>query len=137
VFFRFVTKHACDKQTDGQTNRITTTKTALSQLLCSLKTGHFTSREYLSGDAARGIISKHGKIPPVNTGLIGRVDLSDCVVLYAVGLGLHINWLLQLACTTNNVIVLYAGIVTRKSLVSACENSGQFRFLDRHVNYLE
>jgi len=32
-FFGLVTKHACDRRTDGQTaNRITTVKTALAQL---------------------------------------------------------------------------------------------------------
>ena len=29
-FFGLVTKHACDRQTDGQTDRITTPKTALA-----------------------------------------------------------------------------------------------------------
>jgi len=31
-FFRFVTKHAYDRQTDGETDRITTPKTVLALL---------------------------------------------------------------------------------------------------------
>jgi len=41
MFFHFVTKHACDKQThrhtDKQTDRITTPKAALAWLLCAVK----------------------------------------------------------------------------------------------------
>ena len=41
-FFGLVTKHACDRQTDGridrQTDRITAPKTALAQLRCAVKT---------------------------------------------------------------------------------------------------
>ena len=37
VLFGFVTKHACDKQTDEQTDRITISKTALAQLHRAVK----------------------------------------------------------------------------------------------------
>jgi len=36
-FFGLVTKHACDRQTDGQTDRITTPKTALASLRRAVK----------------------------------------------------------------------------------------------------
>jgi len=38
MFFGLVTKHACDRRTDGQTDRITTAKTALAQLRRAVKT---------------------------------------------------------------------------------------------------
>ena len=37
-FFGLVTKHACDRQTDRQKDRITTPKTALAQLRRAVKT---------------------------------------------------------------------------------------------------
>ena len=37
-FFGLVTKHACDRQMDGQTDRITTPKTVLAQLRRAAKT---------------------------------------------------------------------------------------------------
>ena len=37
MFLSFVTKHACNKQTDRQTNRITITKTALALLRRAVK----------------------------------------------------------------------------------------------------
>ena len=36
-FFGLVAKHACDRRTDGQTDRITTAKTALAQLRRAVK----------------------------------------------------------------------------------------------------
>ena len=38
MIFRFVTRHACEKQTDRPADRITITKTALAQLLRAVKT---------------------------------------------------------------------------------------------------
>ena len=37
MFFRFVTKHACDGRTDRQTDRITIPKTALAYMLLAVK----------------------------------------------------------------------------------------------------
>ena len=37
TFFGLVTKHACDRRTDGRTDRITTPKTALAQLRRAVK----------------------------------------------------------------------------------------------------
>jgi len=41
MFFRFVTKHVCDgqtdKQTDGRTDRITIPKIAIAYVLCTVK----------------------------------------------------------------------------------------------------
>ena len=37
TFFGLITKHACDRQTDGRTDRITTPKTALAQLRRAVK----------------------------------------------------------------------------------------------------
>jgi len=37
MFFRLLTKHACDKQTDGRTGRITTPKTAIAWLRRAVK----------------------------------------------------------------------------------------------------
>jgi len=38
MFFHFVTKHRCDGQTHGQTERITTPKTAIALLCRAAKT---------------------------------------------------------------------------------------------------
>ena len=45
-FFGLVTKHACDRQTDGRTDRITTPKTALAQLRRAVKIRlHFAAND--------------------------------------------------------------------------------------------
>jgi len=41
-FFGLVTKHACDRETDGQMDRITTPTTALAQLRRAVKTRAFS-----------------------------------------------------------------------------------------------
>ena len=41
MFFGLVTKHACDRRTEGRTDRITIPKTALAQLRRAVKINRF------------------------------------------------------------------------------------------------
>jgi len=48
VFFGLFTKHACDRQTDRRTDRITTPKTALAQLRRAVKTERNSSEDEIA-----------------------------------------------------------------------------------------